>query len=195
MRYEVSDAIDLTKRGWDASTRMHYLSRGFSVFNTSVYAVFLYHLSHSIGNRGGAEEHIQFADKIYYLNKIMNSVEWYWNIRLPVHFIVEHPLGSVLGKGIYGDYFSIYQGVTVGERLSRDVVDWPRLGHHVTMFAHSSVIGKCDVGDWVIISADTKVVNEDIPDHSIVFGRSPELVIKRCDSGEIRDYFVRSWRI
>ena len=53
LRYEVSDAIDLTKRGWDASTRMHYLSRGFSVFNTSVYAVFLYHLSHSIGNRGG----------------------------------------------------------------------------------------------------------------------------------------------
>lgn len=124
---DVQMAIQRTKRSYDDSTRLYYLSDGFSVLNTSVYSVFLYYLAHIVGRRGDKE----LADKIYYLNKIMNSVEWYWNIELPEHFIVEHPIGSVLGKAEYGDYFSIYQGVTVGERLKGDIVSWPKLGNHV----------------------------------------------------------------
>lgn len=46
-------AIKKTKTGWDMSSRQYYLSRGFSILNTSVYAVFLYYLGHHIGNRGG----------------------------------------------------------------------------------------------------------------------------------------------
>lgn len=134
------------------------------------------------------------ADKIYYLNKIMNSVEWYWNIELPEHFIVEHPIGSVLGKAEYGDYFSIYQSVTVGERLKENFVSWPKLGNHVIMFANSSVIGNCNIGNWVIISADCFIRNSDIPDCSVVFGRSPNLVIKRHELKEIKKYFSKSWK-
>lgn len=125
----------------------------------------------------------------------MHSVEWYWNIELPQHFIVEHPIGSVLGKGIYGDYFSIYQGVTVGERLSRDRVSWPKIGHHVTMFANSSIIGTCNIGNWVIVSANTHILNQDVPDYSIVYGVSPNLIIKTYDKEEIKEYFVKSWKL
>lgn len=170
------------------------MNRGFSVLNTGIYSVFLYHLAHAIGSRGNQED-IQLADKIYYLNKIMNCVEWYWNIELPIHFIVEHPLHSVLGKGCYGDYFSIYQGTTVGERLSKDIVCWPRFGNYVIMFANSSVIGSCHIGNWVVISANTFIMNEDIPDCSIVFGRSPDLIIKRYDENEIKRYFTKSWKV
>ncbi len=185
----VEKAIIKTKDGWDGSTRMYYKRRGFSVLNSSLYAVFLYYLSHSIGIRGGE----QLADKLYYLNKIMNSVEWYWNIELPNHFITEHPIGSVLGKGRYGDYFSIYQGATVGESLNRDEVEWPVLGHHVTMFANASVIGRCNIGNWVVLSSDTKIKNQDIPDCSIVFGKSPNLIIKKYEKNDIQDYYIKSW--
>lgn len=125
----------------------------------------------------------------------MNSVEWYWNIELPDHFIVEHPLSSVLGKGKYGDYLSIYQGATVGESLNKDNTEWPILGHHVTMFAHASVIGRCNIGNWVILSSDAKVKNQDIPDYSIVYGQSPNLVVKTYDEREIKEYFVKSWEV
>lgn len=190
----VREAIDKTEVGWDTSVRTYYLSNGFSVLNTAVYSVFLYYLAHDIGSKGGTFN-VQLADKIYYLNKIMNSVEWYWNIELPEHFIVEHPIGSVLGKARYGDYFSIYQGVTVGERLNRGVVSWPTLGHHVIMFANSSVIGTCNIGSWVIISANAQIRNQNIPDCSIVYGVSPRLVIKTYDEKEIRGYFVKSWKL
>ena len=172
----VSDTISQVKSSWDESSRIYYKKRGFSVLNTSVYATFLYYLAHRIGTIGGT----QLADKLYYLNKILNSVEWYWNIELPQHFIVEHPIGSVLGKARYGNYFSIYQGVTVGERLSKDIVEWPTLGHHV-------------IGNWVIMSAYSRVINEDIPDSCIVFGQSPSLTIKQYSREEIEKYFVKSW--
>lgn len=192
---DVEYAINKTKEGWNESTRAYYLNSGFSVLNTAVYSVFLYYLGHEVGSREETAENIALADKLYYLNKIMNSVEWYWNIKLPEHFIVEHPIGSVLGKGTYGDYFSIYQGITVGERLSRDKVNWPQIGHHVTMFSNSSIIGNCKIGNWVIIAANTHILNQDVPDYSIVFGSSPNLVIKTYDEERIKEYFVKSWKI
>lgn len=51
--------------------------------------------------RGGGTA---LADKIYYLNKIMNCIEVYWNVNFTPHFIVDHPVGSVLGRAEYGDY-------------------------------------------------------------------------------------------
>ena len=51
--FHIESAIKRTKKGWDESTRQYYRSRGFSILNTSVYAVFLYYLAHSIGKSGG----------------------------------------------------------------------------------------------------------------------------------------------
>lgn len=124
----------------------------------------------------------------------MNGVEWYWNIELPEHFIVEHPLGGVLGKAEYGDYFSIYQGATVGEKLKKDEVIWPRIGHHVIMFANSSIIGDSNVGNWVVLAANAQVINRDIPDNSIVYGSGRELQIKQLQHNEIKQYFIKSWK-
>lgn len=46
------------------------------------------------------------------------------------------------------------------------------------MYANSSFIGKCNIGDNVILSAGTLVKDTDIPSNSIVFGQSPNLIIK-----------------
>lgn len=61
------------------------------------YTLFLYYLSREL-NRGCDKR----ADYVYYLNKIMHGVDWYHEIKLPVHFGIEHPVGSVLGKAEYG---------------------------------------------------------------------------------------------
>lgn len=49
--------------------------------------MFLDYFSHEIGINAKCDEEIQLADKIYYLNKIMNGVDWYWAIELPKHFV------------------------------------------------------------------------------------------------------------
>lgn len=189
----IDNAIEKTKKSFDASNRPHYLKNGFSVLNTCVYSVFLYHMSHDIAGDGCDENRCKLADKLYYLNKIMNCVDWYWNISLPEHFIVDHPLGSVLGRAKYGDYFSIYQGVTVGESLKKDEVALPTLGHHVIMFSDSKIIGKCNIGNYVILSANSCVINTHIPDCSIVYGKGKDIKIRTMDIEEILPYYSRSW--
>lgn len=53
MMYHISHAIEKTIASYDVSNTKYYLQKGFSVLNSTVYAVFLYHLSHEIGLRGG----------------------------------------------------------------------------------------------------------------------------------------------
>ena len=114
------------------------------------------------------------ADKIYYLNKAMNGVELFYEVNMPDIWGCDHPLGAVMGRAEFGDYFSFIQGCTVGNNKGV----YPVIGNHVSMLSHSKILGKSHIGNHVILSANSYVKDEDIPDYSIVFGMSPHLVIK-----------------
>lgn len=43
------------------------------------------------------------AEKFYYLNKILNGVDIYYEVELPSIWWTEHPLGSVMGKAKYSN--------------------------------------------------------------------------------------------
>lgn len=169
--------------------------RGFepsdiSPYNTGQWAVFLYYLSHEVYIDGKLE----LADQIYYLNKIMNSVDWYSAIELPEHFFVEHPVGSILGRAKYSDYLFVYQGVTIGGNRSNDKLYYPIIGGHVLLYANTTIIGKAEIGNYVICSANTYIKDEIIPDYSIVFGQSPNLIIKTKNEQEIKGHVQHLWQ-
>ncbi len=191
---EVAGAISKTQKELKACNKIYPNSEGFSIFNTNAYAAFLYHLSHSIGLQGG-RENVELADKIYYLNKIMNDVEWYWNIELPEHFLCEHPIGSVLGKAEYGDYLCVYQGVTVGANFKNETCIYPILDEFVTLYANATVLGSSRIGKHVVVAANAFVMNEKIPDNCVVFGSSPALTIRTYSEKEMRDKFMRIWKL
>lgn len=67
------------------------------------------------------------------------------------------------------------QNCTVGN--NRGI--YPYIGQNVYMCANSSIIGNCHIGNNVIIGANSGVKDEDIPDDCMVFGYSPNLIIKR----------------
>ena len=46
------------------------------------------------------------------------------------------------------------------------------------MFSNSSILGSSHIGNNVDLGAGAIVKNQDIPDDSIVFGESPNLIIK-----------------
>lgn len=163
----------------------------FSPIHSVQYAVFLYLLSNTLGkNWGGIRE----AEKIYYLNKIMHSCDWFYAISLPEVFFAEHPLGSVMGKVDYGNQFFFYQGCTVGgNRDKAGKLYYPVIGENVLMYSNSSVLGDAVIGNNVTISAGTIIVGENIPGNSIVFGRSPDLIIKKREKKEIQDRQKHLW--
>lgn len=146
----------------------------FSPFHTTSWTIFLYYLSNELLKRDK-----NAADMIYYLNKVLHSVDWYHEIMLPDYFFAEHPLCSVLGRAKYSNYLLIYQGTTIGGSSKNGTIFYPVLGENVILYAGSSILGNCHIGSNVILSANTCVKNEDIPSDSIVYGESPNLIIKR----------------
>ena len=130
------------------------------------------------------------CDKLYALNKAMSSVDLFYQVALPDIFTFDHPFGAVMGRASYSDYFTFSQGCTVGN--NRGV--YPRFGQSVFMLSDSKIIGDCEIGSNVIIGANTYIKDTNVPDNSLVFGQSPNLVIKKDRADAVRAHAEQVFR-
>lgn len=105
----------------------------------------------------------------------MNGIDIFYDVELPEFFTLNHQVGTVIGKGNFSDGFSFIQDCTVGESYGK----WPIIGKDCCMCAGSSIIGDSHIGNNVMVGANATIKNEIIPDNVIVFGESPNLVIKK----------------
>jgi serine O-acetyltransferase len=128
---------------------------------------------------------------LYYLNKVLHSVDWYFEIMLPDIFSAEHSIGSVMGRAVYSDKFFFYQGCTVGGNNSK----YPVIGENVTMYSNSSILGNSKIGNNVILGAGCMVKDAVIPGNCLVFGQSPDLVIKEKTADYILAHSARFWKL
>lgn len=185
--FDVSTESDLLQAGVDMAlnrceycfshTKNKYYRRQgqvyFNPFHSGQYSIFLYFLSASIfrvhGNIG------MLPDRIYYLNKCLNGLDLFYEVKMPSIFFLDHPVGSVIGRASYEDGFSFSQNCTVGNNKGR----YPSFGKNVRMMSGAKVLGDCRIGHNVIISANTYIKDVEIPSFSIVFGSSPNIIIKR----------------
>ena len=142
----------------------------FNPFHSGQYCIYLYFLSRTVWKEGNSI----LADKVYYLNKIMNGCDMFYEVELPEFFMLDHPVGSVLGRAQYGEGFTFGQNCTIGN--NRGI--YPVIGKDVELCANASILGNCHIGDNVTIGAYACVKDQDIPANSIVFGQSPNLIIK-----------------
>ena len=145
----------------------------FNAFHSGQYSIFLYWLSRYIFQEKG-ERHRSLCDRLFYLNKTLNSLDLYYEIEMPPYFLLDHPLGSVMGRAGYKNGFVFSQQCTVGGNKSI----YPIFGENVILFSGANVLGKCSIGSNVLISANTCVIDIDIPDFSIVYGRPRDYVVK-----------------
>ena len=107
--------------------------------NSDQMATFLYFFSNSC-YKNSLDKTI--CDKIYFLNKILNSIDIYYEVSLPNVFLLIHPVGTVLGRANYSDYLIVYQGVNVGSNKNI----YPTFSKYVTLRPSSSVLGKSRMG-------------------------------------------------
>lgn len=127
------------------------------------YAAWLYFVSNQL-HRDGAPP--AWSKKVFLLNKMMHGCDIFYEVELPSIFLLVHPLGTVLGRGSYQDYFMTYQRCSIGS--NHDV--YPTLGRHVTMRPGSSVLGNCVIADNVAIAAESLVLDHSVQPDSIYFG-------------------------
>lgn len=148
------------------------------------WAQFLYRLARALYLTGGGGSPCPLCDKVYALGKALSSADLFYQVELPEVFVFDHPLGAVMGRARYGNFFSFGQGCTVGNNHG----SYPEFGESVFMLSDSKVVGDCRIGDFAIISANAFVKDEDIPSGSIVFGQSPHLVIKENRLEYVKNY-------
>lgn len=159
---------------FESNPNKYYHKNGevfFNPFHSAQYTIFLYLMSREVFKIG---KNSLLADKIYYLNKALNCCDLFYEVELPEYFRLDHPLGSVMGRAIYGNGFSFSQCCTVGNNNGI----YPKIGENVKMCAYSSIIGNCHIGNNVIIGANSGIKDCDVPDNTIVFGQFPNNIFK-----------------
>jgi serine O-acetyltransferase len=124
----------------------------------------------------------------------MHSVDWYYEIELPEYWGCEHPLGSVLGRAKYSDGFYFFQGCTVGGDKGTQP-KYPTLGKNVILYSNATVLGDTTIGNNVVISTGTVIINEKIPNNCLVFGQSPNIIVKEKDPEYMKKHISDFWML
>jgi serine O-acetyltransferase len=141
------------------------------------YLIFSYRIANYIYKNCN---NFELQEAIYYSSRIRTSTDLYYTAEIGDYFIPGHSIGTVMdSRAKYGELFKVYNGVHIGPYNIQglDPKNWkhPKFGNGVTLLAKSSVYGDTDIGDNVIISVGSLVVNEKIPSNCIVIGQSPKL--------------------
>ena len=144
----------------------------FNHLHTDQYAVFLYYLASSAHRQGRPS----LATKAYALNKLLHGLDVFYEIELPAIFAVVHPVGTVLGRATYGDYFVAYQNVGVG--TDPFTLQGPSFGEGVVMYGGSRVLGPAKIGSNCLIAASACIIGDSVPDNHIAFGMHPNVGTK-----------------
>ncbi len=148
------------------------------------YVMYLWYLANSIWK---VNQDKSIANKLYYLNKSLHGFDCMYDTLLPDIFLVFHGVGTMLGKASYADYFVVLQGCTVGMNKG----EYPVLGKGVALTAHSSLIGKCNVGDRVTISSYTNIIDTDIPSNSILYKDQDGRICQKSTSNSYAQSFFK----
>ena len=135
----------------------------FNHLNGDQYAMWLYILSNEL-YKDNAPKNV--CEKIFLLNKQLHACDIFYEVNLPSIFLLVHPLGTVLGRGNYSDFFVAYQRCGVGSNKNI----YPTLGKYFTMRPGSAILGDSFAGDNCQLASESLIIDTKIPDNSLVFG-------------------------
>lgn len=98
--------------------------------------------------------------------RYITGIELYYSSDIGTGLKINHGSGLVVGaRSKLGQNCTLHQNVTIGDRLGGR----PKIGNNVTIFPGSSVLGAIEIGDGVIIGANTLVI-QNIKSDTVVYG-------------------------
>lgn len=159
----------------------------FNHRHTDQYATFLYYLANSAHRHSPGHP---MAEKAYALNKALHAIDAFYEVTLPKVFLLVHPIGTVLGRGTYADYFCCYHNCTIGAN-ARD--EYPVFGPGVVMYSGARIVGNTTVGANTFIGTGTIVRDAGVlPANAVLFGISPHASTRPTPRSVITDVFQNS---
>lgn len=142
----------------------------FNHLHGDQYAMFLYLLCNAAYK---AAAPCGLAAKLFLLNKSLHGIDAFYEVELPSIFLFVHPLGTVLGRGSYADYFLVYQRCGVGS--NHEI--YPSLGPYTTLRPGSAVLGQCTLGRNNTLAAESLLIDRDLSNDSVYFGNPRDYAI------------------
>tara|TARA_B110001452_G_scaffold163918_1_gene136692 strand:- start:1075 stop:1725 length:651 start_codon:yes stop_codon:yes gene_type:complete len=172
IKKEFNNALEKSLNCFKKIKTKYHQDNSDLIFNSDKYCVFLYFLSNEVYKNNQDKS---IAERIYYLNKTLNGVDLYYEVTMPEIFYLVHPVGTVLGRANYSNYFVAYQNCTVGSNKNNS----PTLGQYVTMRPGSSIIGNSNISSGCDISINSTIVDKNLTRNSIYIGSPSSFHIKK----------------
>jgi len=184
----VENALQKTNYCFQHIALNHYYKNGshyFNHLNADQYTIFIYYAS-NIAYEIYHDEIL--ANKLFYLNKVLNQFHCMYNTKLPDIFLIVHGSGTILGKATYSNYFVVSQHCNIG---ANPELEYPVISDFVIMYPNSSIIGKSLLGNNCCIANGAFINNEIIEPDKLIIGRSPNLILKENSRNRF-DYFFKN---
>ena len=122
--------------------------------------------AHKLYNKGFKN----LARWISYRTRRITGIDIHPGAKIGKRVFIDHGMGTVIGEtAVIGDDCILYHGVTLGSNTFEKVDRHPKLGNHVIVYAHATIIGPVYIGDHSIIAAKTLVL-KDAPPYSKLKG-------------------------
>lgn len=124
-------------------------------------------------------------DQLFLSIRTRFSIDMFYEFDLKEYFIPHHAFGTILGRAEYNTHLVVTQNCTIGGNRGK----YPKIGKGVILRPGSIILGNCRIGHNVHVAAGALIVDKDIPDNSIVFGRVPNLDIKENTADNMSIFF------
>lgn len=165
-------SLDRVEECFRHITLRGYSEKGVAMFShlhSDQYSQYLYFLANQIWH-DEIDENV--SRKLIGLNRALAGVFISYKLDLPPHFLLGHPLGTILGNATYGDCLVVYQGVTINSGKDGTGEYVPKIGKGCFFGTGSSVIGCEPIGDRVSVGVNSVIYNQQIPQDSLAINRT-----------------------
>lgn len=129
-------------------------------------------------------------DVIAGLSRLLTGVEIYYSADIGPGLKIIHGGGVIIGSECQiGSNFTIYQNVTIGDRLGKQTGTnkRPKIGDHVIVAAGAQLLGPINVGSRVIIGANSLQIHS-VPCNSVSAG-VPAKIISQLTNSEFQEFW------
>ena len=141
-------------------------------------ATFIYRISHQIFKQYPDHPLLPYLAQFA---KVRTGTEIYYAADIGPGFLVIHGFGTVIGpRHRIGENFTVFQGVTIGQRHEERPDHRATIGDNCTFYAGSKVFGTVMVGDGVKLGANA-VLLHDAEAYATYVGTPARMVTKHAD--------------
>jgi serine O-acetyltransferase len=147
-----------------------------------VHAVFLHKIAHFLHKLS-----IPILPRfISHISRILTGIEIHPAAKIGKNFFIDHGFGVVIGATTeIGNNVTIYQGVTLGGKTTKNTKRHPTIRDNVVIGASANILGPVIIGQNAKIGSNATVVN-DVKDEAIIISKASEELDK--NSYEIEYY-------